>query len=107
MGWMIPHPERLPDHLCDPCRGPDLATKPERFGSLCQQGWQLGALILLQFRLRPWRRLMSQGLDSLCSGFLSLFMQFPGTHPSSFAPIFGKWSIFAHTSFSRPFWSGL
>src|SRR5260370_32563522 len=65
---------------------------------------------------------MPQSFRSLCFGFLeplahraldysegcgdvflfpSLFMQFPGTHPSSFAPIFGACRFLAHPSFYR------
>src|SRR5260370_38614821 len=65
---------------------------------------------------------MPQSFRSLCFGFLeplahcalaysegcgdvflfpSLFMQFPGTHPSSFAPIFGECRFLAHPSFYR------
>src|SRR5947209_20509317 len=65
---------------------------------------------------------MAQGLHPLGPGFLeplahcplchaqcgsdiflfpSLFMQFPGAYPSSFAPIFGRCRFLAHTSFHR------
>jgi hypothetical protein len=128
MGWMIAHCELLLDHHGHPRRGPDLSSKAERFGSLGQQGRQLRSLLGAQFRLSPRRWLMSQGLDSLCPDLLeplahcslshsecgsavflfpSLFTQLRGTHPSSFAPIFWRCGTLTHTSFSRPFWSGL
>jgi hypothetical protein len=124
MSPMIADSKLLLDHQSHPLRGPDLSSKTERFGSLRQQRRQLRPLLGTQFGLSPWRWLMPQGLNSLRPGFLeplahrsltdsecggdvllfpSLFMQFPGTHPSSFAPIFGRCRFLVHTSFSRHF----
>jgi len=94
------------------------------FGSFCQLAGQLGPLLFTQLGNRSWRRLMFQGIDSLfsrlfeplthcslthsqCFGYLMLlpscFMQFPSSHPSSFAPILWRGCFFLHTSFYRPF----
>jgi hypothetical protein len=122
MSRMIAHPELLLDHRSHPLRGPDLSTEAERFGSFGQQGGQLGSLLPTQFGRRPRSWLMPQRFRSLCFGILSplahcplahseccsdvflfpsVFMQFPGAHPSSFAPICGRCRFLAHTSFYR------
>ncbi len=124
MGAMIADPELLPDHLYHPRRSPDGSSKAERFGSFCQQGRQLRHLLCTQSRLGPRRWLVPQGLHSLglrlleplahcpfthpkCGGdvflFPSRFMQFPGAHPSCFAPICWWCRFLAHTSFHRQF----
>src|SRR5258706_2132205 len=128
MGWMIADAKDVQDHLRHPLGGPHVTTEAKGFASCCQQGRQLRRLLRTQFRLSPWRWLMAQGVYSLRLGFLhplahrslsdpecgsnvflfpSLFMQFPGAHPSSFAPIFWRCRFLAHTSFYRPFWSRL
>ncbi len=122
MSWMIADPKRLLDHRSHPLSGPDLSTETERFGSFAQQGGQLGSLLWTQLGRCPRSWLMPQSFRSLCFGILSplahcalaysegcgdvflfpsLFMQFPGTHPSSFAPIFEECRFLAHPSFYR------
>ncbi len=124
MGTMIADAELLPDHLHHPRCSPDLPSKTEGFRSLRQQGRQLRHLFGIQLRLPAWRRLMPQGFYSLCLRFFeplthrpladsecggnifvfpSLFMQLRGAHPSSFAPILGRFRFLAHTSFDRLF----
>lgn len=119
MGGMIAHPKCAFDRHRDSRRRPDLPAEAERFGSLCQQPWQLRSLLFGQFRRSSWRRLMtqrfwtlglataypladrslrhSQGLRDL---FLwpSLLIQFPGTQASAFAPIFRQRCACLHTS---------
>jgi hypothetical protein len=124
MGRMIAHAKLALDHLGHSRGGPDLPAEAERFGSLCQQSWQLRSLLFGQFWRSSWRRLMTQrfwtlGLalgDPLANGSLrhsqglrdlflwpSLLMQFPGAQPSAFTSIFGKGCLCTHTSFSRLF----
>jgi hypothetical protein len=124
MSSMITDTKLLLDHLGNSRCGPDLSSKAESFGTLCQPCRQLGLLLGAQSRLCSWWWLMSQGLHSLslrfleplahctlthpecgCDVFLSpsLFLQFPGTHPSSFPPILWRGRFLAHTSFDRPF----
>ena len=122
MGWMIADPKHLFDQLSHPRRGPDLSPKAEGFGSFGQQCRQLRPLLGTQLGCGTRRWLMAQGFHSLRLGlfeplahralchaqcgsdiflFPSLFMQFPGAYPSSFAPIFGRCRFLAHTSFHR------
>src|SRR5258708_29027943 len=120
MGGMITHAKLPCDQPRDTFGGPHLAPEPIGFGSLGQQGWQLGTLFWTQFWRCARRWLMAQrfwtlGLataEPLANGSFSdsqsfrnlvlgpsLFVQFPGAQPSAFAPIFWqRWSCF-HTSF--------
>lgn len=124
MSTMRADTELLPDHLHYPRCRPDLPSKSEGFRSSRQQAGQLRHVFGAQLRFPAGRRLMSQGLDSLCFRFLepltdcalahskcgcdvflfpSGFTQFPGTHPSSFAPILWRYRVLVHTSFHRHF----
>lgn len=122
MGRMIAHAKLPFDQDRDALGSPHLAPEPIGFGSLGQQGGQLGTLFQSQFwrRARRWvmaQRLRTIGLalaDPLTDGsfrdsqslrnlFLgsSLFVQFPGAQPSAFAPIFWLRCACFHTSFHR------
>src|SRR6266851_3964599 len=124
MGPMIADPKLSLDHLSHPRGGPDLSTEAEGLRSFAQQAGQLRSLLRRQFRRGTGCWLMTQSLRSLHSGILSplahrtladsqcasdvflfpsVFMQFPSAHPSSFAPIFGKYRFLAHTSLYRRF----
>ena len=122
MSRMITYPELPLDHLSYPRGRPNLPTKPESFGPLHQQGWQLRPLLRTQFWLCSWWGLMTQRLNSLRFGladplthrsfghsygcgdvflFPSLLIQFPSAQASSLAPIFRKRCACTHTSFYR------
>ncbi len=118
MRRMITHAEDAPDHLGDPLGRPHLSAKAKRLRASRQHLWQLGHLLSTQLRLRAWRGMTTQRLDSLSSPsfeplahrsfaysqslgnvFLlpALLRQFPGPSSASFFPIF--WLlVFLHAS---------
>ena len=122
MGRMIAHAKLALDHLSNSRGGPDLPTKPERFGSSRQQCWQLSHLLRLQLRWGTRRGMVTQPFFPLCFAtadpladgsfgdpegsrdvFLlpSLFVQFPRAQASPFAPIFRQRCGCFHTSLYR------
>ena len=68
LGRVIGDTEFLPDHLGNPCPGPDLPGKPEGTGPLLQQLRELGQLAVLQFAWSSRRPVPPQGLGAFLPG---------------------------------------
>jgi hypothetical protein len=88
MGAMVTDAKLLLDHLSHPLGGPDLSSKAEGFGSLCQQCWQLCTLLLTQSRLSSWWWLMPQGFHSLCLCFFEPLTHRALAHPECGSDVF-------------------
>lgn len=122
MGTMSADGERLSDHIHDPRCRPDLPSTSEGFCAFRQHTGHVRHLFGAQSRMPAGRRLVPQGFDSLCLRFFepvtgcaladsqglsdvfvfpSVLMPFPGTHPSSFAPMLGRSRFLVHTSLHR------
>lgn len=59
---MIAYSKGTPEHIRDPPRGPDHATKAVCFSSTLQEGWYRGSLLCGQARRSARRRMRPHGL---------------------------------------------
>jgi len=56
----VVYAKRLQDHLGDAAGRPDISPKAKRLGSVCQQRWNLRALLRAQPRHTSWPRMAGQ-----------------------------------------------